>query len=115
MTNLAENLTRDVLDVCAVDDLDINLGVGALIRGRQLALFRLPSGEVLAVGNYDPQAEANVVSRGLVGDLKGRRVVASPIYKHHYDLYTGECLEDPSVRIPVYEVIVAEGRVRVAV
>jgi len=115
MTNLAENLQRNLLDVCALDELDVNLGVGALIRGRQLALFRLPSGEVLAVGNHDPQAEANVLSRGLVGSLKGRKVVASPIYKHHYDLYTGECLEDASVRIPVYEVTVEQGRVMVAI
>lgn len=115
MSNLAENLKLDLLDVCALDDLDVNLGVGALINGRQIALFRLPSGEVLAVGNYDPQSEANVLSRGLVGSLKGRKVVASPLYKHHYDLFTGECLEDASVRIPVYEVQVEQGRVKVAV
>ena len=34
------------------------------------------------------RARANVLSRGLVGDLQGERVVASPIYKHHFSLRT---------------------------
>jgi NAD(P)H-dependent nitrite reductase small subunit len=115
MSNLAEKLDREVLAVCAVDDLETNLGVGALVKGRQIAIFKLRSGEVLAVGNHDPFSGANVLSRGLVGDLKGHKVVASPLYKQHFDLYTGECLEDPAVRIPVYEVIVDAGKVMVAV
>jgi nitrite reductase (NADH) small subunit len=48
------------------------------------------------------------LSRGLVGDLQGQKVVASPIYKHHYNLQTGECLEDSSVKVPAYNVVVQD-------
>jgi nitrite reductase/ring-hydroxylating ferredoxin subunit len=32
--------------------------------------------------------------RGIIGDLQGERVIASPIYKQHFSLATGRCLED---------------------
>lgn len=112
MSNLAE--TRELISICNENELLPLLGVGAQIKGQQVALFKLSSGEVVAVGNYDPFSEANVLSRGLVGDLTGRKVVASPIYKHHFDLHTGECLEDATVRIPVYEVVVDGGTVKIA-
>jgi len=37
-----------------------------------------------------------------VGDLKGELVVASPVYKQHFSLSTGQCLEDPGVRVAVF-------------
>ena len=74
--------------VCAFDDLMPDTGVAALLEGRQIAVFRI--GEVVyAIDNYDPHSEANVLSRGIVGDLNGEPVVASPIYKHHFNLATG--------------------------
>lgn len=100
MTNLVK--------VCPVAELPVNLGVGALVKGQQVAVFKLKSGDIYAVGNFDPFSEANVLSRGLVGDLQGHKVVASPIYKHHYNLVTGECLEDQSVKIPAYPVVVQD-------
>jgi NAD(P)H-dependent nitrite reductase small subunit len=57
---------------------------------------------VHAIGNHDPFSRANVLSRGIVGDLKGELVVASPVYKQHFSLASGRCLEDPSVRLQVY-------------
>ncbi|MCC2637128.1 MAG: assimilatory nitrite reductase small subunit [Moraxellaceae bacterium] len=108
-SNLAEPL--QAVDICALDDLKPGLGVCALVNGQQVALFRLRDGAIFAVGNHDPFSGANVISRGLTGDLKGRKVVASPLYKQHFDLATGECLEDASVRLPVWAVQVSEGRV----
>lgn len=91
--------------VCELDDLNPNCGAAALVDGRQLALFRLDETDlVLAIGNHDPFADANVMSRGIVGDMEGQLVVASPIYKHHFNLVTGQCLEDADVRLPVWEV-----------
>ena len=52
---------------------------------------------------------ANVLSRGIVGDLKGELVVASPVYKQHFSLLTGRCLEDAAVRVPVYAARVEDG------
>ena len=51
------------------------------------------------MGNLDPFSRANVLSRGIVGDLKGELVVASPVYKQHFSLRTGQCVEDPDVRV----------------
>ncbi|MFZ5559989.1 MAG: nitrite reductase small subunit NirD [Pseudomonadota bacterium] len=110
-SNLAE--TPAPVEVCRVDDLAPGIGVCALVNGRQVAIFRLCNGDIFAVGNYDPFSAANVISRGLTGDLKGRKVVASPVYKQHFDLATGECLEDASVSLPVYTVQVEGGRVSV--
>jgi len=89
--------------VCDLSDLANELGVCAKVGEEQVALFCL-DGRVYAINNYDPFSEANVLSRGIIGDLKGRDVVASPIYKHHYDLSTGECLEDSSVVLTTYVV-----------
>src|SRR5205814_5743745 len=44
-----------------------------------------------------------------VGDLKGELVVASPIYKQHFSLLTGRCLEDRAVRVPVYAARIEDG------
>jgi len=86
-------------------------GVCALVGGEQVAVFRLADGSVHAVGNQDPFSKANVLSRGIVGDLKGELVVASPVYKQHFSLATGRCQEDPSARIPVYAARIEEGHV----
>jgi|SRR5687768_9256492 nitrite reductase (NADH) small subunit len=90
--------------VCRLDDIVPNTGVCALVGKRQVAVFRLDDDSVYAIDNHDPFSRANVLSRGIVGDLKGELVVASPVYKHHFNLASGKCLEDPDVRLPVYSV-----------
>lgn len=105
------------ISVCAMNDLLPSLGVCAKVAGRQVAIFRvLENGisKLFAIDNHDPFSEANVLSRGIVGDLKGLTVVASPLYKHHFDLDSGRCLED-DMRIPVYPVREREGRIEVMV
>ena len=79
--------------VCSLGDILDCAGVCALVDGEQVALFRLGE-EVFAVENLDPFSGANVISRGLVGDLSGQLVVASPVYKQHYNLRSGRCLRD---------------------
>lgn len=94
--------------VCALEDIVPNAGVAALVDGEQVAVFRLDD-DVYAVGNLDPFSRANVLSRGIVGDLKGDLVVASPVYKQHFELLTGRCVEDATVQIPVYRARVEDG------
>lgn len=100
--------------ICAVQDIWPNTGVCALVDGRQIAVFRVIQQGVdhyYAIDNLDPQSGAAVLARGLVGSLGGRVVVASPIYKHHYDLATGECLEDPEKPVATYRVAIEQDQV----
>jgi assimilatory nitrate reductase catalytic subunit len=100
---------------CRLEDIVPNTGVCALVRGRQVAVFRLDDDSVYALDNHDPFSKANVLSRGIVGDLKGELVVASPVYKQHFSLVSGRCIEDAAVRIPVYRARVEDGSVLVDV
>ena len=96
--------------VCAFDDLLPDTGVAALLEGRQIAVFRVAD-VVYAIDNYDPHSEANVLSRGIIGDLNGEPVVASPIYKHHFNLATGRCIEDPDQSVRAWPARVTDGKV----
>jgi NAD(P)H-dependent nitrite reductase small subunit len=96
--------------ICAFEDIYPDSGVCALIEGQQVAVFRINSG-VHAIGNHDPISGVNVLARGLVGDLGGELVVASPLYKQHYSLITGRCLEEPEHCVPVFLARIHEGQV----
>ena len=99
--------------VCALDQIVPNTGVCALLDGQQVAVFHVAGDEprVFAIGNVDPNSGAAVLSRGLVGNLGQRIVVASPIYKHHFDLATGECLEVPEHSVVAYRTRIDNGQV----
>ena len=97
--------------VCRLEDIVPNTGVCALVGGRQVAVFRLDDDSVYALSNHDPFSRANVLSRGIVGDLKGELVVASPVYKQHFSLASGQCLEDPQVCVPVFAARLENGTV----
>jgi nitrite reductase (NADH) small subunit len=94
--------------------LQPNSGVCALVEGQQVAIFYMPKeNAVYALHNYDPIGKANVLSRGMIGDIKGEPVVASPLYKQHFSLKTGLCLEDEQVVVPVYPIRFHNGRVEI--
>ena len=103
--------TAPYMKVCRLEDILPNGGVCALVEGEEVAIFRIDDGRVFALGNRDPFSGANVLSRGIVGDLKGELVVASPVYKQHFSLVTGRCIEDETVSIPVYRASVEGGDV----
>lgn len=104
----------DWVEVCRYDSIYPDTGVCALIDGRQVAIFRLSDGTLHAVSNYDPFSGANVLSRGIVGDRAGEPKIASPIYKQTFNLRTGVCYEDASVRLDVYRVRRRRGVVEVS-
>ena len=96
--------------VCALTDLIPDRGVAALLEhDEQVAIFLTADGAVHALSNVDPFSGAAVLSRGLVGDLGGVPIVASPMHKQHFDLRSGRCVEDPSVSVRSYPVRVADG------
>lgn len=102
--------------VCSIDDILPDTGVCALVDRRHVAVFHVKGhGALYAIDNYDPNSGASVLSRGLVGNLGERIVVASPIYKHHFDLQSGECLESPENSVSAYPVRVENDTVLVAV
>jgi nitrite reductase (NADH) small subunit len=104
----------DWIDVCGVDDILPGGAVCALVRGRQVAIFRPGAGsELFALDNVDPFSKASVLSRGIIGDRQGILKVASPIYKQSFDLRTGVCLDDAAVRVDIFAVRVSGGRVLV--
>lgn len=108
---------RQWMPVCRIDDILPNTGVCALVEDRHVAVFHVKdAGEGLfAIDNVDPHSRASVLSRGLVGNLGERIVVASPLYKHHFDLRSGECLEAPEKSVAAYPVRVEGRTVLVAV
>lgn len=101
--------------VCKQNDLVANLGVAAMFEGKQVAIFYLPSTErkVFALSNWDPFSKANVLSRGLLGNVGETLVVASPLYKQQFALETGQCLEE-DVRIDCWPVQLVNGEVQLA-
>jgi nitrite reductase (NADH) small subunit len=102
--------------VCSLDDLQPDSGVCALVEGQQVAIFFLAKEQVAyAIHNFDPIGKANVLSRGMIGDVKGEPVVASPLYKQHFSLLTGACLEDENISVPVYSVRIENGKVEIQV
>ena len=104
------------VDVCEVNDLSPDTGVCALVAGQQVAIFYAHRiNEYFAIGNYDPIGRANVLSRGIIGSVGDSVVVASPLYKQHFDLRTGSCLEEPEHRVTTYPVRVNQGCLEVFV
>jgi len=94
--------------ICGRNDLVPNSGVVALVGNTQVALFQVidPSGaaQLFAVDNRDPVTGVNVIGRGIIGNLAGDLVIASPLYKQHYRLEDGTCLEDATLRLRTWAV-----------
>jgi nitrite reductase (NADH) small subunit len=106
-------ISTEWVSICPDEDLLTNTGLCALHEGEQVAIYKINppknnpgeySQDLYATSNYDPIGKANVLSRGILGNLGDHLVVASPLYKQHFDLVSGECLEDPEHRVKTYEV-----------
>lgn len=114
LARMAKQGSAHWYDVCAISDVLPGTGVAALLGRHQIAIVRGCDGRsVYAISNYDPFSHAFVLARGIVGDRGNVPKIASPIFKQNFDLTTGQCLDDPSVRLPVYPVRVTRGRVEV--
>jgi len=102
-TLIREKHHKTWVDVCDITDLLPNSGICALAHGQQVAIFYFPDENVIhAIHNYDPIGKANVLSRGVTGDIQGEIVVASPLYKQHFSLITGRCLEQPEICVAIF-------------
>lgn len=104
-------ISNNWIAICKLDAIVPNTGVCALVHGEQVAVFRLGDERLYAIDNYDGNAAASVLSRGLLGSIGERIVVASPIYKQHFDLVSGECLEAPEHSVATWPVKLENGQV----
>jgi nitrite reductase (NADH) small subunit len=98
--------------ICPAKLIPINAGAAALIDGIQIAIFRVGN-DIFAIDNYDPIGDANVLARGIVCEIKGELCVASPLYKQHFSLRSGQCLEDENVRVNTYDVRISSDAVEI--
>jgi nitrite reductase (NADH) small subunit len=99
--------------ICPLERLQPERGVCALVAGEPVAVFRTHDDQLFALHNVDPFSGASVLSRGIVGDLGGTPVVASPLFKQHFALESGVAVEDASVAVATYPVRVVDGTVEV--
>jgi nitrite reductase (NADH) small subunit len=97
--------------VCDLARVPREGGVAAVVAGHAVAVFRTHDDRVFVLGNIDPASKASVMSRGIVGTKGEVPFVASPLYKHPWDLRTGRRLDDPEQRIPTHPARVIDGLV----
>lgn len=99
--------------VCTVEDLVPESGIAVWTEDGPVAVFYLPHRlpALFAISHTDPFSGANVLARGITGDLEGEPVVASPLYKQHFNLKTGTCLEDNSIIVKTYPVLLDGNRI----
>ncbi len=71
--------TELVRSLCNLDDITPNTGVAAPSKISRLHFFAWGSGTAgVCTSNQDPFSLANVMARGILGDLQGERVVSFP-------------------------------------
>jgi len=81
-----------------LSDLVVGSGVGARYGDRQVAVFLIPelADRVFVVDNYCPISGVNIIARGIVGDIQGEPVVATPCTRS-----TSHCLMAAALRMTV--------------
>jgi nitrite reductase (NADH) small subunit len=104
------------VNVCKEEDVVTGTGVCALLDGEQVAIFKTRKDQsIYAIANYDPIGKANVLSRGIVGSVGGEVVISSPLYKQHFSLLSGQCIEDSNVSVKTYPARVESGVIQLKI
>ena len=101
------------VEICDLNAIPANAGMAARLTNQQIALFYLPDHpqQVFALSNHEPNSDANVLARGMLGDVKGEPVVISPLYKQRFRLRDGRSVDDEQSTLNVWPVKVEGGRV----
>ncbi|AFI89526.1 nitrite reductase [Pectobacterium parmentieri] len=94
------------VQVATLGDIPRHAGMAARLGQQQIALFHLPDSEqqVYALENHEPGSGANVLSRGLIGDVAGEPVVISPLYKKRFKLRDGVSTDDSALYVRAWPV-----------
>jgi 3-phenylpropionate/trans-cinnamate dioxygenase ferredoxin subunit len=110
-------------DIASVEELERHGRVVARIAGREVGVVRDPAdGRLVGLRNRCPHHGAPLCL-GRVRDreagspgcysLTGERVLRCPWHGWEFDLETGRCRDEPSLRVAVYAAKLVDGRVLV--
>ncbi|WP_312134099.1 nitrite reductase large subunit NirB, partial [Leclercia sp.] len=99
-------------DICTLDEIPEQAGIGARLGTQPIALFRFGKA-IYALEDREPGGSASVLSRGILGDAGGEPVVISPLYKTRIRLRDGRHVETGEVAVRAWPVRVDGDRVQV--
>lgn len=112
MSEVTKNWERAGL----VSDFPEEGGSCVLINGEQIAVYNFTSrSEWFATQNLCPHKQEMILSRGMIGDVKGEPKVACPFHKKQFSLESGACLSGEDYEISTYAVKVEGDEVFVEV
>ncbi|BCQ37311.1 nitrite reductase (plasmid) [Erwinia rhapontici] len=100
-------------DICRLDEIPAQAGIGARIGTQRIALFRL-NDRVFVLDDNEPGTRASVLSRGILGDAGGEPMVISPLYKQRFRLSDGQALDGSGLAVRCWPVKIEQDRVWVA-
>jgi nitrite reductase (NADH) small subunit len=114
---------RDWVDIGSAAEVERTGRVVARVGGREVGVVRDPvTGSLYGIRNRCPHhggplclgtVENRVEGSPGAYALAGRRILRCPWHGWEFDLETGGCVDDPSLRAAVYAVETVDGRVRV--
>lgn len=102
--------TKPWQEVCQLEEIPEQAGIGARLGNLQIALFRFGQ-TIYALDNHEPGSDANVLSRGILGDAGGEPVVISPLYKQRIRLRDGRQYDSGEPVVRAWPVKVEAGKV----
>ena len=109
-------------DVGAAEELERSGRLVARLDGREIGVLRLEDGRLAAIRNRCPHSGAPLCLGTLVQRLagtpgryadSGRVVLRCPWHGWEFDVGTGECPDEPALRVAVYPARIEAGRVLV--
>jgi nitrite reductase/ring-hydroxylating ferredoxin subunit len=108
------------VDVGSLEDIEREGRIVARVNGREVGVVSDGNGGLRGIRNRCPH-HGGPLCLGSVGErvegdpgvyeLTGRRTLRCPWHGWEFDLETGVCLDEPSLRTAVYPVQVADGRI----
>jgi nitrite reductase (NADH) small subunit len=115
-------LLTEWVDVGSAADLERDGRLVTRVNGREVGVVAEPDGTPRGIRNRCPhhggplclgRVDERVAGGPGVYELSGRRVLRCPWHGWEFDLETGACLDDPSLRAAVYPARLEDGRVLV--
>ncbi|PKG77180.1 nitrite reductase (NAD(P)H) small subunit [Shewanella sp. Actino-trap-3] len=99
------------INVCTEASMPKGTGIAAWVAGRAVAIFNLDKDGLFALDNVDPASGVSLLARGLICEIDGELCVASPLYKQHYRLDSGRCIENNDLVVKPFEIKTEQGNI----